>query len=221
MWKLGTFIQEVQPSLADLMSLNVFDMFDRSRPGDGATDLDARLHGPAKAFIGYGALVAVEGDLGFGQFIRFRFRKEKTMQSGSKWKLLGCPDCNRLGMPVLRRYLQVACQCVRRSRTMLTGLSPVFKKFWCLVEIVVRVRWLVEVLGKLAKGSRHCNLSTSFQDVIPWVYSTHYWSLPWDWLIRLEKCGAAALCFSMVGLTDFHRRKSRCQCPIWSLDQYT
>ena len=80
-----------------------------------------------------------KGTWDLDKFIRFRFRKEKTMQSGSKWKLLGCPDCNRLGMPVLRRYLQVACQCVRRSRTMLTGLSPVFKKFWCLVEIVVRV----------------------------------------------------------------------------------
>ena len=38
-----------------------------------------------------------KGTWDLDKFIRFRFRKEKTMQSGSKWKLLGCPDCNRLG----------------------------------------------------------------------------------------------------------------------------
>ena len=77
--------------MADLMSLNVFDMFDRSCPGDGATDLDARLHGPAKAFIGYGALVAVEGDLGFGQIHQIQIPEREDYAKWIKVEAFGLP----------------------------------------------------------------------------------------------------------------------------------
>ena len=73
------------------MSLNVFDMFDRSCPGDGATDLDARLHGPAKAFIGYGAWVAVEGDLGFGQIHQIQIPEREDYAKWIKVEAFGLP----------------------------------------------------------------------------------------------------------------------------------
>ena len=79
------------------MSLNVFDMFDRSCPGDGATDLDARLHGPAKAFIGYGALVAVEGDLGFGQIHQIQIPEREDYAKWIKVEAFGLPWLQSIG----------------------------------------------------------------------------------------------------------------------------
>ena len=133
MWNLGTFIQGVQPSLADLMSLKITPRWRSHWPGRATA-------WPCQGLYRLWCL----GGCGRGPGIwtnssdsdSGKRRLCKVDQSGSFWAALTAIDW---GMPVLRRYLQVACQCVRRSRTMLTGLSPVFKKFWCLVEIVVRV----------------------------------------------------------------------------------
>ena len=161
-----------------------------------------------------------------------------TNSSGSgrlcKVEAPGCPDCNRLGMPlipkeisspVLRSYLQVACQCGRRSRTMLTGLSPVFKKFWCLVQIVVRVM-ARGASWQISKRFQALFDLTIFSRLLAFVTFPKCYSLGLLYALLIttvglvdsfawRNVGAAASCLSMpVGLTDFHRRISQLKMPM-------